>query len=171
MKANEQLQFRLVRKEGKNNSPLIPIYIKIIKEIFINCLSNDELEVIFEKNLKNELYVVFYHTQPIGITGLYWGDEDNICWFNWFGILPSYRNIHFGTKILLETFAIAKKRFRGIRLYTDDGCEIAVKYLYSKYFDFNERLDNVIIFSKSFDEKQLDTYNKPAYGLEANTVV
>lgn len=171
MKEDKQLEFKLVRKEGQNNRALIPTYTDILKEIFPECIKAGELEVIFEKNLKNELYVVYNQATPIAITGLYWGDEEDICWFNWYGVLSNYRGKHFGEEILLRTFAIAKERFKGIRLYTDDSCEVAVTYLYPKYFDFDQRMDDVIIFSKSFTNNQLKKYTKPAYGLSENQIV
>lgn len=166
MIADKQLTLQLVRKEGQNYLPLVRIYTSIIQQIFSDYLSKEELEFILEVNIKNELYVVYYNTTPIGITGLYWGDEDDICWFNWFGILPEYRGNQFSKAILLKTFALAKQRFKGIRLYTDDSCEIAVKHLYPKCFDFYEKLDDVIIFSKSFTDNPLKEYKKSAYGID-----
>lgn len=161
---NNELEFILVREKGKNLDK-ISIYVDILKEIFSKDVSDAELDSLLGPKTTNKLYIVCYQNEPIGITGLYWGDEEGICWVNWYGILEKYRSKDFGTKILLQTFEFAKEKFSGIRLYTDDDCYIAINYVYPKYFDFSERIDDITVFSKSFTHEKLKKYNKKAYGI------
>lgn len=166
MNKQNQLQFVIVRKDGVTDEESMKDYKSILKELFYN--NDDEglkKEVSsIEKNKNNELYLVLCQNIPVGITGLYWGDEPNICWYNWYGVREEYRGNKFGQKIFEFTIELAKIRFQGIRLHTDDNCAIAISYIYDKYFDSKERVENNIIYSKSFlSNHQLADYNKAPF--------
>lgn len=165
----QKLALVLVRKNGNNNETLIDSYVEVLKKLFFNHKPeklNHELESLISKNFNNELYLVFYEGVPIGITGLYWGNEEDICWYNWFGVLKEYRNHGFGKEIFSFKIHLAKQSFKGIRLYTDDSCDIAIHYLYEKFFDFKERIGDTIIYSKSFSKDfHMNCYGKIPWGL------
>ncbi len=165
----EELEYILVRKKGVNNEKLIDSYVEVLRILFFYNKPeklNDELDSLISKNQNNELYLVFYQGVPIGITGLYWGDEEGVCWYNWFGVLKEYRKHGFGKKIFTFTINLAKQSFKGIRLYTDDSCDIAINYLYENFFDINERAGEAIIYSKSLSKEfHMNQYGKKPLGL------
>lgn len=162
------IEFKRVERIGETE--VKEDYISILKEIFYKGKEEDyerESKVLFSEDTATILYVVYQNRVPVGITGVYWGDEEGICWLNWYGVLEKYRGKGYGSFIFNATIELAKGYFKGIRLWTDDTCGIAVKYVYDGYFPVKEEFEGAIIYSKSFIKGyELQPYRRTPYGKE-----
>lgn len=95
----------------------------------------------------------------VGITGIYsYFEYPEDAWLGWFGVLPNFRRLGYGQKILLWTMARAKDLgFKNFRLYTDLVDDKEAVELYRKVGMIEEPyltevLDaNTFIFSKSLN--------------------
>lgn len=118
-------------------------------------------------------YLVYINSKPIAITGLYeYLDYPDEAWIAWFGVLPEYRGLGYGKKVL--TWSMEKAISQGkkvIRLYTDQSTMSIAVDLY-KSFDFigekytGEELDyDCYIYSKSLIGDKVDLWNNKCLGL------
>ena len=126
------MRFELI---DKNN---IMLATKTQLEIF---KSNSECAYLHYLNSfvsQKDYFLVYDKGNIVGITGLYideFTQEDGVVWLGWFGVVPEYRNMGYGRRILEKTIELAKKRKKKIlRLYTSADNERA-HGLYNKVMD------------------------------------
>jgi len=121
-------------------------------------------------------YLVYKDNNVIGITGLYSNEdiyETNSIWLGWFGILPKYRKLGFGKKVLLDTInksiELSKKYpIKYFRLYTDEKTNDISLNLYDKIMDIKEYYNNkndinynnsCLIYSKALNNDKIEKWN------------
>ena len=80
-------------------------------------------EAYWPANQYHEVWLIkksFQYTRPMGICGLYSLDSEEECWLSWFGIIPQYRNMGYGSETLKWLEYQAKKRgFKKMLSYVD----------------------------------------------------
>lgn len=119
---------------------------------------------------QKDYFLVYDKNKIVGITGLYideFTQEDDVVWLGWFGILPEFRHLGYGQKILEKTIQLAKKRNKKIlRLYTSIDNENARK-LYDKIMDICEPYDiekeKCLIYSKSLSDGEVKKFGNDKY--------
>ena len=123
-----------------------------------------------------EYYLVHDGEYYVGITGIYSHKEyPEDAWVGWFGILPPFRRMGYGTEALQYTIEKAKKKgFKSLRLYTDDECNYVSTKLFEKFNMLKEfytkengkyyQVGNMLIYSLSLTEDKVKPWkNKMLY--------
>lgn len=140
------------------------------------------LEAINHDPYRKEMdyYIAYAEATPIGVTGIYaYHEYPETAWLGWFGILPEFRNVGYGSFIFDLTEILArKKKYKEFRLYTDDTFQDAQK-LYTKKGMIKEIYDNpddkdpyypddanTYIFSKSLTAEEITLWNSKPLGLK-----
>lgn len=122
---------------------------------------------------KKDYFLVYDKNKIVGITGLYideFTQEDGVVWLGWFGVLPEYRRLGYGQKILEKTIGLAQKRNKKIlRLFTSTNNESAHK-LYDKIMDICEPYDlekeKCLIYSKSLNSEKVKKFGSQYLGID-----
>ena len=158
------MRFKII---DKNN---IMLATKIQLEIFG---SNSECAYLHYLNSfisKKDYFLVEDKNKIVGISGLYideFTQEDGVIWLGWFGVLPEFRCLGYGQKILEKTIELAKKRKKKIlRLYTSTDNTNARK-LYDKIMDICQPYDiekeKCMIYSKSLNDEKVKEFENNQY--------
>lgn len=110
-------------------------------------------------------YIGYENGKQIGITGIYHYQEDE-AWLAWFGILPHYRKLGYGKKLLEKTMELAKKQnYKTMRLYTDKIDNATAIILYEKLGFIGEKYTaeelpfDCRIYSKSLTDDKITLWN------------
>lgn len=150
---------------------MINILASIDRELFM------EITSIYYPDDKVKYYLAYKNKKAIGITGLYeYKDTPNENWIAWFGVLPEYRRLGYGSKILEWTMEKAKNSQKTIiRLYTEMGGNDKAIELYRKLGFVEEKYlaekltYNCYIFSKSLTEQPTKKFTNTNLGLAEQT--
>lgn len=118
-------------------------------EIFNESHSCGYLDYLDEvENRKKRLlpldFLVYYKKKPVGVIGLYEidGYPDDI-WLNWFGVLPKYRKLGFGTQMLLHVLQLSKSMGRkNFRLFTYAVWHYRAQGIYKRTMPLEELYTN-----------------------------
>lgn len=116
---------------------------------------------------KVKYYLAYKDNEPIGLTGLYEepGIDDEM-WLAWFGVLPKYRKLGYGTTILnLSIKEVLNKGKKVLRLYTDAVGNASAIELYKKMGFIGEKYTaeelryDGYIYSKNLVGEQVSLWN------------
>lgn len=130
----------------------------------------------YRKEIVN--YIVYDKDVPIGIVGLYsYNEYPDDAWLSWFGVLEEFRSVGYGSLIFDFFEKLSKEKgYTSIRVYTDDGFDLAVKlYIkkgmvkenYRNELEAEEINDETIIFSKSLTLKKVKKWDNKFLQLTA----
>ena len=120
-------------------------------------------------------YLAYNDNEIVGIAGLYHEKSscDDSIWLGWFGVVPKFRGLGFGEKILELTMDKAKEKgFKIIRLYTDTIENKAAVKLYEKLaftkeeYKAEKNINNCYIYSKHLYNQQVELWNDKNLDLE-----
>ena len=158
------MRFELINKEN------VMLATKVQLEIFGSKSECAYLHYINSFVSQKDYFLVYDKDKIVGITGLYideFTQEDNVVWLGWFGVLPKFRHLGYGQKILEKTIELAKKRNKKIlRLYTSVDNPSAHK-LYDKIMDICEPYDlekeKCLIYSKSLSGEKVKEFGSGQY--------
>ena len=111
----------------------------------------------YEKSLETDDLTYFIHyaeNTPVGISGIYKEPaEQESAWLGWFGVLPKYRRMGYGTDIInvfLEMLRILGYKYA--RLYTGADNTVGRKFYEHNGFTgepYKSDKEDLIIYSKS----------------------
>ena len=150
---------------------MINIIASLDRELFMNVTG------LFYLDDKVKYYLAYKNKEVIGITGLYeYNDAPDEIWVAWYGVLPEYRRLGYGTKILLWTMKEAKRKQKTtIRLYTEMGVNKEAIELYRKLGFIEEKYlaeklaYDCYIFSKSLTDKPTKPFDNKNLSLAEQT--
>lgn len=118
--------------------------LEIQKILYPNEVDSDEIAYYmrnqpivnpFDRLSLCKFWLIKRNDEYIGLTGLYvYRKHPKDIWFNWFGILPEYRQRGFGMQALQWTYKQAKKdkRYEYFRVYAEEGVEEVSIRMYKK---------------------------------------
>jgi GNAT superfamily N-acetyltransferase len=138
---NNRLNFKVV--DFTNSDEAIKVQRNIFKEEdgMINVLASLDRDLFVEitginyPDDKIKYYLAYNGDVPVGITGLYIEDSINERWLAWFGVIPEYRNLGYGSEILNWSFSKAvDDGAKVLRLYTDAIANKHAIRLYKKFY-------------------------------------
>lgn len=171
---NYSLKYKKVTKQN------IKIAIKIQKAIFPEeDGTKNLLDSLGKHEYRKELiwWIAFHNEKPIGIIGLYaYHEYPEDAFMGWYGVIANARKKGFGGKMFdfFEKQA-KKKKYKNIRLYTDDlENNEATKLYYKKGMiseEYKNKKDNInskgkiLIFSKSLTENPTKKWRNKYLGL------
>ncbi len=143
----------------------------------INILASLDVDLFVKKTgieYKNDnikYYIAYDNNEVIGITGIYYYDNES-AWLGWFGVLPDKRRNHYGKAILEKTMELAKQKgFKTMRLYTDAVDNANAIKLYEKLGFIGEKYSaeklayDCYIYSKSLCNEPVNLWNNKVLGL------
>ncbi len=128
-------------KVTENN---ITIALKIQRRVFPLENGEDDLFEAINKSKKYfkflEYYLVHNGEFYIGITGIYsYNEYPEDAWIGWFGILPAFRSMGYGTEMFGYTRDLAVKNgFKSLRIYADDKYDFVATKFFEKQKMFKE---------------------------------
>lgn len=145
--------------------------LKIQRRLFPLENGEDDLKESINKSKKYykhlEYYLVHNGKFYIGITGIYsYNEYPDDAWIGWFGVLPAFRRMGYGTEIFEYTHNLAiKMGFKYLRVYADDKYDFVATKFYTKMQMFKEYytkekyigylVGNLVIFSLSLLQKEI----------------
>lgn len=158
------MRFKLIDKDN------VVVATKVQLEVFGSKSECAYLHYVNSFISKKDYFLVYDKNKIVGITGLYideFTQEDDVVWLGWFGVLPGFRRLGYGEKILEKTIDLAKKRNKKIlRLYTSVDNHGARK-LYDKVMDICEPYDTEkeksLIYSKSLSSEKVKEFGIGQY--------
>ena len=104
----------------------INILVALDTELFIKTTG------ILYDNDNARYYIGYEENKQIGITGIYHYKTDE-AWLAWVGILPKYRRLGYGKRLLEKTIELARSQnYKIMRLYTDKIDNASAIVLYEK---------------------------------------
>ena len=118
--------------------------LKIQRRLFPLENGEDDLKESINKSKKYYKHLEYYLVHDgkfyIGITGIYSYDEyPDDAWIGWFGVLPAFRRMGYGTEIFEYTHNLAiNMGFKYLRVYADDKYDFVATKFYTKMQMFKE---------------------------------
>lgn len=156
---NYKLAIDVQRKIFPHEDGTLNILASLDRNLFIN------ITKLYYPDDNVKYYLAYEDDEIRGITGLYYFDNLE-SWIAWFGILPQFRGMGYGKKVLEETLELAKSEgFKFMRLYTDkEDNKDAIK-LYEKMGFVGEKYTreklsyDCYIYSKSLSGEKVQLLN------------
>ena len=90
----------------------------------------------------NCFFLVYDQEKLIGITGVdVYREYPDTIWLDWFAILPQFRKMGYGKKVLLDTINYCKrlKRYKSFRIDTTYYKDRPALFLYDKVMHYKEK--------------------------------
>lgn len=156
---------------SENNLKLI---VELQNQIFPGeSAQQNYIETIKQDSYRKELcnWLVFHDVTPIGVVGLYsYHEYPQTAWLGWFGVLPEYRGLGYGSTIFDFWMNSAKdKGYKEARLYTDKHAnKDAIEFYKHKglieeeYYNEKENSEinnTTLIFSLSLTDQAIEKWN------------
>ena len=144
--------------------------LKIKHQLFPESNSDEDYDKYFSKSQICDYYLVYYKNTPCSITGIYDFDNNKIdAFMGWFGVLPEFRQLGIGQKVLEFTTNLAKENnYNYFRIYTDKVENKESVELYKKagfliedytYPDKLGKTGNFVVFTKILKSNGNDLWN------------
>ena len=164
-----KLTYEKVTEENINRA------LKIQRRLFPLENGEDDLKESINKSKKYYKYLEYYLVHNgkfyIGITGIYSYKEYPLdAWLGWYGVLPAFRRMGYGTKMFEFTKDLAlKKGYKSLRVYADDKYDFVATNFYEKMNMFKEYytkekyigylVGDLIIYSLSLTQNKIIPWN------------
>lgn len=171
----------ILMKLERINKDNFELALKIENEIFPLYNAKYNYLSSLDNDSKNKFFIIYENNMAIGVTGIYFYNDDNSnAWLGFFGLLEEYRYKGYGKQSLKMTEDYAKELgFKFIRLFTDRLNIKAINF-YKKYGYTFEEYDSdleglkdefdVVIGSKSLDNGDVPLWNNKFINLTKQTI-
>ena len=121
-------------------------------------------------------YLVYHKNEVVGITGLYedeFSAEEGVVWLGWFGVLPKFRHLGYGSHILMMTIDLARsKGYKMLRCYVHVkenklGINLLERLMtFSEHYTAERKVKSVDVYTKILDKSDGKKLNNRYLNLE-----